>query len=318
MAAASGVPACSGATAPVAADWMNVSGLGHVVAAEAPSGAGPWLLGGGVVTPDGVNHVTIWVAPGPGGPWRTASMHPFAGRDGPNELILGLAGGDVALGSYRAPREGYPRPSTWTAAPGSAGGAWQEVLADRELFGGPSIVAIGDDAGGGLTSGPHGYHIAGTWIGPANRVVATVWSSATGSRWVRDDVDPAFTAGPDAQSYGDDIADGAAGLLMVGSTAEPTRADPTREVGSLWYSGDGSRWRRLPAPHRGPPGSGRRRPGDERRLAGRRPAHLGRGRAAGGVDGGRQPRRGHHHVAGAGGGGDRPGGHAPGGRGRPG
>jgi hypothetical protein len=108
-------------------------------------------------------------------------------------------------------------------------------------------VAIGDDAGGGLTSGPHGYHIAGTWIGPANRVVASVWSSPDGGAWVRDDADPAFTAGPDTQSYGDDIADNATGLLMVGTTGEPSPADPMRELGSLWYSPDGSRWRRLPS-----------------------------------------------------------------------
>jgi hypothetical protein len=231
---------------------MEVKGLGHVVAVEAPTGAVPWLLGGGVITPDGVNHVTIWTARGPGGPWGTASMHAFLGRDGPNELILGLAGGDVALGSFRAPREGYPRPSTWTAAPATAGSVWQEVLADRELFGGPSIVAIGDGANGGLTSGPHGYHIAGTWIGPDNRVVAAVWSSSDGTRWARDDVDPAFSGGPSAQSYGMDIADSATGLLMVGTTAVPSPADPTREVGSLWFSPDGHGWRRLPALTDGP------------------------------------------------------------------
>jgi hypothetical protein len=245
-AAATALPACGGSSSPVAVPWTKVDGLGHVVSVEAPTGAGQWLLGGGVVTPDGINHVTIWAAPEPGGPWRTASMHPFAGRDGPTELILGLAGG-VALGSYRAPREGYPRPSTWTAAPGTGDGQWREVLANRELFGGPSIVAIGDDAGGGLTSGLHGYHIAGTWIGPANRVVASVWSSPDGTAWARNDVDPAFTAGPDTQSYGDDIADGATGLLMVGTTGEPSQADPAREVGSLWYSPDGSGWRRLPS-----------------------------------------------------------------------
>jgi hypothetical protein len=174
-------------------------------------------------------------------------MHPYPERDGPTELILGLTDGNVALGSYRAPREGYPRPSTWIAPPGSAGTTWQEVVANRELFGGPSIVAIGDDAGGGLTSGPHGYHIAGTWIDPDNRVVATVWSSPRGTGWVRNDLDPAFSAGPDTQSYGADIADSPAGLLMVGTTAEPSPSDPTREVGSLWYSPDGDHWRRLPA-----------------------------------------------------------------------
>jgi hypothetical protein len=247
--ATAGLAACGRSTAPppVAAQWSQVKGLGHVVAAEAPTGPGPWLLGGGVVTPDGINHVTIWVAAGPGGPWRTASMHPFPGRDGPTELILGLAGGNVALGSYRAPREGYPRPSTWTATEGSAAGSWQEVLANRELFGGPNIVAIGDDAGGGLTSGPHGYHIAGTWIGPGNRVVAAVWSSGDGHIWTRDDIDPAFTAGSGTQSYGADVADGETGLLMVGTTAEPSPSDPTRVVGALWYSSGGGKWRRLPA-----------------------------------------------------------------------
>jgi hypothetical protein len=148
----------------------------------------------------------------------------------------------TAFGSRLSPTEGYPRPSTWFASSGRAAApSWQEVLADRELFGGPNVVAVG-----GMSSGPHGYFITGTWIGPDVHVVAAVWRSADGLHWTRDDTDPAFDAGPGTQSYGYDVADGASGLLLGGTTATPSRQDPTREVGTLWHSTDGDRWTRLP------------------------------------------------------------------------
>jgi hypothetical protein len=97
-----------------------------------------------------------------------------------------------------------------------------------------------------MSSGPHGYFITGTWIGPDVHVITAVWRSADGLHWTRDDTDPAFDAGPGTQSYGYDVADGASGLLLGGTTATPSRQDPTREVGTLWHSTDGDRWTRLP------------------------------------------------------------------------
>jgi hypothetical protein len=77
-------------------------------------------------------------------------------------------------------------------------------------------------------------------------VVAAVWRSADGLHWTRDDTDPAFDAGPGTESYAYDVADGPSGLLLGGTTAIPTRQDPTKEVGTLWHSADGVRWTRLP------------------------------------------------------------------------
>jgi hypothetical protein len=226
--------------------WTEVKGLGHVVAVAAPSGQAPWLLGGGVIGPDGVNHVAIWSALGPAGPWVSDKMTPVAGRDGPNETIQGFGTGagtgpPAAVGSRPSPSEGYPRPSTWVVAPGPPGApSWQEVLASRELFGGPNVVSIG-----AMGAGPHGYFIAGTWLAPDNHVVAAVWHSGEGLQWVRHDTDPAFDAGPATQSYAFTVADGPSGILLGGTTATPTPADPTREVGTLWHSTDGDRWARL-------------------------------------------------------------------------
>jgi hypothetical protein len=121
------------------------------------------------------------------------------------------------------------------------------VLAARELFGGPSVVAIA-----GMGAGPHGYFVAGTWLAPDNHVVASVWRSATGARFSRDDTEPAFDAGPGTQSYALAVADGPQGVLLGGTTATPAPGDPTRQVPTLWYSQDGTHWTRLaPLPGRG-------------------------------------------------------------------
>jgi hypothetical protein len=226
--------------------WTAVKGLGHVVSAAPPGVESQWLLGGGVSGPDGVNQVAIWSAAGPSGPWVRNAMAPVPGRDGPNETIQGFAipagsGLRAAVGSRPSPTEGYPRPSTWTAGKQSGAPAWREALAARELFGGPNVVAIG-----GMDAGPHGYFIAGTWIGEDNHVVAAVWRSAAGLSWARDDTDPAFDAGPGAQSYALAVADGQSGVLVAGTTARPEPGDPTREIPTLWHSPDGSRWARLP------------------------------------------------------------------------
>jgi hypothetical protein len=246
--------ACSAqSSAPVRHTWIEVHGLGHVVVAAPPAGPAPWLLGGGVIGPDGVNQVAIWSAAGPAGPWLRNSLAAVPGRDGPNETIQGFGtraapGPLAAVGSRPSPTEGYPRPSTWAAPAGSIGPpAWQEALAARELFGGPNVVAVG-----GMGAGPHGYFVAGTWIAPDNHVVAAVWRSSAGVRWTRDDTDPAFDAGAGTESYAVSVADGASGILVGGTTARPAPGDPTRQLPTLWHSADGTGWTRLAAL----PGSG--------------------------------------------------------------
>jgi hypothetical protein len=103
-----------------------------------------------------------------------------------------------------------------------------------------------------MGAGPHGYFVAGTWLAPDNHVVASVWRSATGVRWTRDDTEPAFDAGPGTQSYALAVADGPHGVLLGGNTATPAPGDPTRQLPTLWYSPDGTRWSRLTAlPGRG-------------------------------------------------------------------
>jgi hypothetical protein len=221
--------------------------VGHVVAAASPAGQGGWLLGGGVIGPDGVNRVAIWSAAAPAGPWRRNALSPVAGRDGPNETIQGFGtrpgpGPLTAVGSRPSPTEGYPRPSTWLAPAGGTGpSTWQEILAARELFGGPNVVAIA-----GMGAGPHGYFVAGTWLAPDNHVVVSVWRSPTGAGWRRDDTEPSFDAGPGTQSYALTVADGPSGVLLGGTTATPAPGDPTRQLPTLWHSADGAHWTRLP------------------------------------------------------------------------
>lgn len=220
--------------------WAPAGTTARVVAVAAtPTG---WLAGGVEEGTGGAPpSVSIWSAPRVTGPWFAADMAPIRGRDGPQESILGFAthaGRLVALGSRPSPTEGYPRPSTWSA-PGPAG-PWREVLEDREFFGGPSIVGLG-----GLTAGPHGFTVTGTWTDAAGRPTAAVWRSPDGQRWSRDSTAPAFDSrGPDSPLAAA-VADSPGGLVVVGSWYDPVPGDPTRTTGALWYSPDGGAWRSL-------------------------------------------------------------------------
>lgn len=241
--------ACGQAHPPVAIRWVRVADRAfgspgadlHLTTAAAPKAGQPWLVGGDTLTPDGVTHVGIWSASSPTGPWQRAAMHPAPDRDGPYETILGFAPSaakTVALGSRNSPGEGYPRPSTWSGDGAST--SWQEALADRELFGGPNIVALGN-----ITAGPHGYTVAGTWIGPAGHPVAAVWRSTDGGQWVRNDTDPALAGQPGETPLALDVADNRRGVLLVGSASAPVPGHAGHERGAMWFSPTGASWVRL-------------------------------------------------------------------------
>ncbi len=213
----------------------------HVGTLLAGDSTHPWLVGGQTETTAAVSHVAIWSAGSAGGPWRRAGMAAVPGRDGPEELIIGLArraDKAVAFGSRSSPQEGYPRPSTWSTR--DNGQSWQEALADRELFGGPFIVGLG-----GITAGPHGFSIAGTWSHPGGHAVAAVWQSTDGTGWHRNDNDPSFAGTGGEIPLANDVADGSRGLLLVGTAEVPTPAHPTYQRGAIWYSPSGRTWTRL-------------------------------------------------------------------------
>lgn len=222
------------------------------VAAVQPGGPGrPWLLGGAVVDPGGTRRVRIWSAPSPAGPWRAGRTVAVPGRDGPLETIEGLARGPAgtnAFGYRLSPDEGYPRPSTWLAA-GPGDPPWREIGQDVEFFGGPDIISFG-----GMSEGPHGCFVAGTWTGPSNRPVISVWRSGDGLHWSHDFSAPAFAGRPGEVPFATGVADGPDGVLIAGTVERPTPADPGREAGGLWYSPDGDRWSRLAVPD--PPAAG--------------------------------------------------------------
>ncbi len=255
------ISGCGSTNPPVAAvRWVRVADQAfgspgatlQLATVAAPSAGQPWLVGGDTLTPDGVTHVGIWSSPTPTGPWQRAAMHPVPDRDGPYETILGFARGadlTVALGSRNSPGEGYPRPSTWTGEGPVA--TWQEALADRELFGGPDIVALGN-----ITAGPHGYTVAGTWVGPAGHPGAAVWRSADGIRWVRNDTDPALSGRPGETPLALDVADNGRGVLVVGTVSAPVPGQAGHQRGAMWYSPTGVSWVRLfgADPHLDQPG----------------------------------------------------------------
>jgi hypothetical protein len=100
---------------------------------------------------------------------------------------------------------------------------------------------------GGLAAGPHGFTIAGTWVNAANRAVATVWRSADGRTWQRNDTDPALGGATGEYTSAVAVADAPWGLAVVGSALAPTPADPAAQRGALWQSTDGTTWDRVGA-----------------------------------------------------------------------
>ncbi|MGI8491791.1 MAG: hypothetical protein ACR2NJ_03390 [Acidimicrobiales bacterium] len=204
-------------------------------------GAQSFIPGVQSFTPGAATHVAVWSATSPAGPWRANTMEPVPGRDGPFEAILGFArrgAQAVAFGSRPSPGEGYPRPSTWLSA--GTGGVWQEQLENREFFGGPYIVGLG-----GITAGPHGFTIAGTWSHFRGHAIATVWQSDDGTQWRRNDQDPSFAGAQGEIPFANDVADNTSGLLLAGTADAPDPARPTYQRGAIWYSTSGARWQRL-------------------------------------------------------------------------
>jgi hypothetical protein len=244
LAAALIAAACTtGARGRFRATWapVEVPGTGtlDVEAALAGDQSGPWLLAGATVARDGTRQVAFWSAPGAGAWARSATV--TATPDGPLDTITGLArdgARTVGFGWHPSPIHGIPRPSPWIAGP--AAGSWREVRTPRELFGGENVISLG-----GLAGGAHGFTIAGTWVNAANRAVATVWRSADGEQWQRDDTDPALGGAPGELTSALGVADGGGGLATVGDAIAPTPEDPTAERGALWESPDGVGWARV-------------------------------------------------------------------------
>lgn len=243
------VTACGGGGGghPAASGWRPIGDSELVAAPAIPivetAASGPgggWLLGGVTVGSDGTRRVTIWVATGPSGTWRPASMVAVPGRDGPNETVFSIAGDSahlVAFGYRRSPTEGYPRPSTWLS---SAPGDWHEILEDREFLGGPNVIGFG-----GLTFGPHGFTLSGTWTDSRGRPTLAVWRSVDGSLWSRDSTEAAFDGDGAHIPLATGVADGATGILVTGTVEAPTRADPGHRQGGLWFSATGRSWTRV-------------------------------------------------------------------------
>ena len=257
MGALAPLSAC-GSTSPTLVNWHLLSpdqlpsGPGSQAFPDAVVEGGdgqPWLIGGVIVTPvtptkEGLvvtnerTQVAIWEAATPSGRWTLANMIAIPGRDGPFETILRLARRGttaVAFGSRASPTEGYPRPSTWTRTPAG----WQETLEPRELFGGPDIIGFG-----GMTVGPHGFFIAGTWSDSHGHGEASVWSSPSGSAWERES-DPSFEGVRGETPIGEGVADNVNGLLLIATIEAPTPENPVAEQGGAWYSQDGKSWTRL-------------------------------------------------------------------------
>lgn len=226
---------------PVGVGTDRASARADVAALDAAGDGLRWLAGGATVDDHGVRTVQIWTsATGPQGPWRRSSFRATS-IDGPQDVIYSIAESpsiSVAQGTRPSPLHGIPRPSMWMSTTLDAA-SWSEAPALREEFGGENVVSVG-----GVSAGPHGVALSGSWINRADRSSAAIWTSTNGLDWQRNDSDPAFAGVPPELPQASDIADARPGLVLVGRAPAPTPDDPTAEHGAIWWSADGSSWAR--------------------------------------------------------------------------
>ena len=222
--------------APTAGDRVDVTTV------WGGTGGQPWLAGGDAVDIAGNRQVQIWSSDvGPQGPWRQSSFLATS-IDGPHDVVSSISAAGpltAAVGVRPSPLHGIPRASMWTGSARSPA-VWQEAPVTREVFGGENVVGIG-----GMTVGPHGVFLAGSWSTAGERASAAVWTSPDGLVWTRNDRDPAFVGYPPELPQASDVADSPGGVVMVGRAPTPSPGDPTAEHGAIWWSADGTRWERV-------------------------------------------------------------------------
>jgi hypothetical protein len=253
-------------------DCRLPSAPGALVRAVAAGGEGmPWIAvgqEGGTGSSDAVRPA-VWTSPD-GCAWRRAAIAPVT-PDGQSTGFIAVARRGrlvAALGRSYSQVHGNIRPTLWRS---DAGAPLREVELLRELFGGPRGLTMD-----GLVSTPQAFLATGAYLGPDGNPTVQVWRSTNGADWVRLPPSRAQSGTQAEQLLPRDIAAGAAGSLIVG-TSYQVSGDAGFD-GAAWYAPTAARqWQRVDLS-----GTGLTDGGDQRLLA---VAPLGDGYVAVGATG---------------------------------
>src|SRR5215212_3830136 len=238
-------------------DCRLPSAPGALVGAVAAGGDGmPWTAvgqEGGAGSSDPVRPA-VWTSPD-GCAWRRAAVAPVT-PDGQRTGFSAVARrGRVvaALGRSYSQVHGNIRPTLWRS---DAGTPLREVELLRELFGGGRGITMD-----GLVATPQAFLATGAYIGPDGNAAVHVWRSTNGRDWVRLPPARAQSSTPAEQLLPRDIAAGAAGSLLVGTSFRLT--GNAGFDGATWYAPTAARqWQRVDLS-----GTGLADGGDQRLLA---------------------------------------------------
>lgn len=210
--------------------FSPTGGPGAVSLAAVVAGR-PWLAVGSQATGSG-ERPRVWSSPD-GREWRSDPVLPTT-LDGPSDRLVAVAqlgGLAVAAGQYASAKEGNFRPTVWWRDPT---GAWHDVDAPRELFG-------GERAGGvvGVAASHAGFIVVGGWTDADNQPDVGVWRSVDARAWSRVDGEAALSP-----SRGEVVvatgATGAPGAFVVVGDSLSASANH----GVAWSSRDGLHWSR--------------------------------------------------------------------------
>ncbi|WP_405098864.1 hypothetical protein [Micromonospora sp. NBC_01412] len=247
---------------PLRPDWRAVAlptppgAAGRLLLRDAAACGGRWFVVGAVADAAGVTRPAAWSSPDAAA-WTPLRLSARSGYGAENVLkAVGCRDGRLAaVGAKSGGVHGNPRVSTWRQL---ADGSVVEVPAEFEVFGGPDAVNVGRIAGG-----PEGWVIAG------NRGTgAAAWSSVDAGEFRLVSGVPPLASDAAGRTWAADVAAGASGWVLVGSSRAPGR--PGGEP-AVWTSPDGLGWRREAL-------SGVDAPGDLQRVvrAGERLVAVGR------------------------------------------
>lgn len=192
-----------------------------------------WLVVGGVFGPAGRTRPAAWTSPD-GQTWRELRFRTSTYWGARAVLSSVACRGEVpvAVGAMSGGAHGNPRVATFRPA---ARGAWVDVPAPFEQYGGPSAINVGD-----VAAGPAGWLIAGNRrSGPA------VWTASSPRRFDLVEGAPGLVGdGADAPLAQGVAWDGSAWIVVGGSTA----GNATDRVPVAWRSTNGRDWTRESLP----------------------------------------------------------------------
>lgn len=201
---------------------------GRLAVRDAVRCDGWWYVVGGVFHAPGESRPAAWRSRD-GRSWTSLTMRAewyWAKRN----VIASVAchDGDVAMvGAKSGGAHGNPRVSTWRRA---ADGAYVDVKAPFEQYGGPEAVNVGV-----ITGGPPGFLIVG------NRYSgAAVWLSPDGREFDLVDDDPALGKAEEFDALGTGAAWADGEWTLLGNAQ---RTDRVPRIPLAWTSADGRAWR---------------------------------------------------------------------------